>query len=115
VIGERAPPIDQVGVLIFDNSHQWAVPVAPRRDRTLIKRLIAGIVDADGGHADRAPDPGPRPKPGAFRPRQGAYKHIVLRPTAKSPTEGELGQLACARRMRSRSMSQSRQSAWARM
>src|SRR5215471_18216284 len=41
-------PVDQVGVLIFDNSFQWAVPVRKAEDRTLIKRLIAGITP-DGG------------------------------------------------------------------
>ena len=41
-------PIDQVGVLIFDNSFQWAVPLRRAEDRSLIKRLIAGITP-DGG------------------------------------------------------------------
>ena len=37
-----------VGVLIFDNSFQWAVPMRRAEDRTLIKRLISGITP-DGG------------------------------------------------------------------
>jgi len=41
-------PIDLVGVLIFDNSFEWAVPVRRAEDRPLIKRLIAGITP-DGG------------------------------------------------------------------
>ena len=41
-------PIDQVGVLIFDNSFQWAVPLRRAEDRPLIKRLISGITP-DGG------------------------------------------------------------------
>jgi Mg-chelatase subunit ChlD len=41
-------PIDLVGVLIFDNSNQWAVPIRRAEDRPLIKRLIAGITP-DGG------------------------------------------------------------------
>ncbi len=41
-------PIDMVGVLIFDNSFQWAVPMRRAEDRTLIKRLISGITP-DGG------------------------------------------------------------------
>ncbi len=67
-------PIDQVGVLIFDNSHQWAVPVRRAEDRTLIKRLIAGIT----------PDGGTQIAPAlaeAYRRIQtvtGAYRHIVL-------------------------------------
>jgi uncharacterized membrane protein len=71
---ENLRPIDQVGVLIFDNSHQWAVPVRRAEDRTLIKRLIAGIV-ADGG-TQIAPALAE-----AYRrilAAQGAYKHIVL-------------------------------------
>ncbi|MGD1072908.1 MAG: VWA domain-containing protein [Bryobacteraceae bacterium] len=39
---------DYVGVLIFDNSFQWAVPVRKAEDKALIKRLIAGITP-DGG------------------------------------------------------------------
>jgi hypothetical protein len=41
-------PIDLVGVLIFDNSFQWAVPIRRADDVESIKRLISGIV-ADGG------------------------------------------------------------------
>src|SRR5262249_37539271 len=41
-------PIDTVGVLIFDNSFQWAVPIRKAEDRAAIKRLIAGITP-DGG------------------------------------------------------------------
>ena len=41
-------PIDMVGVLIFDNSFQWAVPLRRAEDRPLIKRLISGITP-DGG------------------------------------------------------------------
>ncbi|MCC6861313.1 MAG: VWA domain-containing protein [Bryobacterales bacterium] len=41
-------PIDLVGVLIFDNSFQWAVPIRRAEDRSLIKRLVAGVM-ADGG------------------------------------------------------------------
>ncbi len=45
---ENLRPIDSVGVLIFDNSFQWAVPIRKAEDRTTIKRLIAGITP-DGG------------------------------------------------------------------
>ena len=45
---ENLRPIDMVGVLIFDNSFQWAVPIRRAEDRTLIKRLISGITP-DGG------------------------------------------------------------------
>src|SRR5580658_8933339 len=67
-------PIDLVGVLIFDNSFQWAVPLRRAEDRTLIKRLISGIT----------PDGGTQISPAlneAFRrilPSNATYKHIVL-------------------------------------
>jgi uncharacterized membrane protein len=67
-------PIDMVGVLIFDNSFQWAVPLRRAEDRTLIKRLISGIT----------PDGGTQIAPAlneAFRkilPSNATYKHIVL-------------------------------------
>ncbi len=67
-------PIDMVGVLIFDNSFQWAVPIRRAEDKTLIKRLVAGIT----------PDGGTQIAPAlseSFRKiltAQGTYKHIVL-------------------------------------
>ena len=67
-------PIDLVGVLIFDNSFQWAVPIRKAEDRTLIKRLISGIV----------PDGGTQIAPAlaeAYRkvlPSRATFKHIVL-------------------------------------
>ncbi len=45
---ENLRPIDLVGVLIFDNSFQWAVPIRRATDRETIKRLVAGITP-DGG------------------------------------------------------------------
>src|SRR5260370_1536646 len=45
---ENLRSIDTVGVLIFDNSFQWAVPIRRAEDKSMIKRLIAGIVP-DGG------------------------------------------------------------------
>ncbi len=67
-------PIDQVGVLIFDNSFQWAVPMRRAEDKSMIKRLISGIV----------PDGGTQIAPAlaeAYRkvlPSRGTFKHIVL-------------------------------------
>lgn len=67
-------PVDQVGVLIFDNSFQWAVPMRRAEDRSLIKRLVAGIT----------PDGGTQIAPAlseAFRKisaANGTFKHIVL-------------------------------------
>ncbi len=71
---ENLRPIDHVGILIFDNSHQWAVPLRRAEDKTMIKRLIAGITP-DGG-TQIAPALGE-----SFRRMVtaiGAYKHIVL-------------------------------------
>ena len=67
-------PVDQIGVLIFDNSFQWAVPIRRAEDRSLIKRLVAGIT----------PDGGTQIAPAlseAYRrliPVRATYKHIVL-------------------------------------
>ena len=67
-------PIDTVGVLIFDNSFQWAVPIRKAEDRAAIKRLIAGIT----------PDGGTQIAPAlteAYQrilPQTAVYKHIVL-------------------------------------
>jgi Mg-chelatase subunit ChlD len=71
---ENLRAIDQVGVLIFDNSFQWAVPIRKAEDRQLMKRLIAGIT----------PDGGTQIAPAlaeAYRkivPVHATFKHIVL-------------------------------------
>jgi uncharacterized membrane protein len=67
-------PIDSVGVLIFDNSFQWTVPIRRATDRSTIKRLVSGIT----------PDGGTQIAPAlteAYRkilPTNAIYKHIVL-------------------------------------
>jgi uncharacterized membrane protein len=67
-------PVDLVGVLIFDNSFQWAVPIRKAEDRALIERLVAGIT----------PDGGTQIAPAlteAYRkalPVRATFKHIVL-------------------------------------
>ncbi|HEX5227301.1 MAG TPA: VWA domain-containing protein, partial [Bryobacteraceae bacterium] len=67
-------PIDLVGVLIFDNSFQWDVPLRRAEDKVLIKRLISGII----------PDGGTQIAPAlaeAYRkilPSHATFKHIVL-------------------------------------
>ncbi|MGD0772994.1 MAG: VWA domain-containing protein [Candidatus Solibacter sp.] len=71
---ENLRPIDSVGVLIFDNSFQWAVPIRKAEDRAFIKKLIAGIT----------PDGGTQIAPAlteAYQrilPQPAMYKHIVL-------------------------------------
>ena len=71
---ENLRPIDSVGVLIFDNSFQWAVPIRKAEDRATIKKLISGIT----------PDGGTQIAPAlteAYQrilPQTAMYKHIVL-------------------------------------
>src|SRR5258708_6910423 len=71
---ENLRPIDSVGVLIFDNSFQWAVPIRRAEDRATIKKLISGIT----------PDGGTQIAPAlaeAYRrvlPSRATFKHIVL-------------------------------------
>jgi Ca-activated chloride channel family protein len=55
---ENLRPVDQVGVLIFDNSFQWSVPLRRADDRTSIKRLISGITPMV---APRLRPPSPKP------------------------------------------------------
>lgn len=71
---ENLKPVDYVGVLIFDNSHQWAVPIRRAEDRTLIKRLIAGITPDGGTQIAPALSEGYK----RALPAQGVYKHVVL-------------------------------------
>lgn len=67
-------PIDQVGVLSFDNTFEWAIPVRKADDKTLLTRIIAGI----------RPDGGTQIAPAlqealtAMKRVQAASRHIVL-------------------------------------
>ena len=71
---ENLRPIDTVGVLIFDNSFQWAVPMRRAEDRAMIKRLVSGIT----------PDGGTQIAPALSEayhkilPLHTVYKHVVL-------------------------------------
>jgi uncharacterized membrane protein len=71
---ENLRPIDTVGVLIFDNSFEWAVTMRRAEDRAQIKKMIAGI----------RPDGGTQIAPAlteAYQrvlPTTAAYKHVVL-------------------------------------
>ena len=71
---ENLRPIDSVGVLIFDNSFQWAVPVRKAEDRGMIKRLISGITPDGGTQIAPALTEAYR----KIQPLRTAYKHIVL-------------------------------------
>jgi Ca-activated chloride channel homolog len=66
--------IDLVGVLIFDNSFQWAVPIRKAEDRALIKRLVAGVTPDGGTQIAPALAEAYR----KVRPVTATYKHIVL-------------------------------------
>ncbi len=71
---ENLRPEDQVGVLIFDNSFQWTVPIRKADDKPLLKRLIAGI-NPDGGTQI------PAALTEAYKkilPLTATFKHIVL-------------------------------------
>lgn len=71
---ENLRPIDQVGVLIFDNSFEWAVPIRRAEDKTTIKRLISGITPDGGTQIAPALAEAYR----RIRPGNATYKHIVL-------------------------------------
>jgi uncharacterized membrane protein len=67
-------PTDFIGVLMFDNSYRWAVPMRRANDKARINRSIAGIM----------PDGGTQIAPAlaeAYRKvlaAKAAHKHIVL-------------------------------------
>ena len=71
---KKLQPTDQVGVLVFDNSFLWAVPLAPNSDPQTVQRLIAGII-ADGGTQIA---PALREAFQQIRTATAAYKHILL-------------------------------------
>jgi uncharacterized membrane protein len=71
---ENLRPVDMVGVLIFDNSFQWTVPIRRAVDRATIKRLVSGITP-DGG-TQIAPALAEAYK--RIVPANAVYKHIVL-------------------------------------
>ena len=71
---ENLRPIDSVGVLIFDNTYEWAVPIRKATDRAFIKRLIAGIQPEGGTQIA----PALREAYMRVLPEEAIYKHIVL-------------------------------------
>ena len=72
---ENLRPIDMVGVLIFDNSFQWAVPIRKAEDRAADQAADLGH-HSRWRHADRAR--ADRGLPARSCRRQATYKHIVL-------------------------------------
>lgn len=67
-------PQDFVGVLVFDNSHQWAVPIRKAEAKSLIKRLVSGIMPDGGTQIAPALEEGYR----KVLPLKASFKHIVL-------------------------------------
>ncbi len=82
-------PVDRVGVLVFDNSFQWAIPIRDNDEAPLLKRLIAGII-ADGGTQIA---PALHEAYRQIRPQNAVYKHILLLTDGISE-EGDSIQLA---------------------
>jgi len=71
---ENLRPIDQVGVLVFDNSFQWTVPLRNNDDPEGTKELISSII-ADGG-TQIAPALNEAFR--HIRPAKAAYRHMLL-------------------------------------
>ena len=71
---ENLRPIDLVGVLMFDNSFHWAVPIRRAEEKNLIKRVIAGIMPDGGTQIAPALQEGYR----RILPVNAIYKHMVL-------------------------------------
>jgi Ca-activated chloride channel family protein len=67
-------PVDKVGVLIFDNSFRWAVPIRNADDRSAIMSRIAGI-NADGGTQIA---PALTEAYQRILPTEATYRHILL-------------------------------------
>ncbi len=71
---ENLRDIDQVGVLVFDNSFQWTAPLRRNVRPEETKRLIGGII-ADGGTQIA---PALREAFRNIQPSKAIYKHILL-------------------------------------
>ncbi len=93
---ENLRPIDSVGVLIFDNTYEWAVPMRKATDRALIKRMIAGIQPEGGTQIA----PALREAYMRILPEDAVYKHIVLLTDGISEEGDSMTTAAEARRNR---------------
>ena len=71
---ENLRPIDQVGVLVFDNSFEWVVTLQKNENPAATKELISSII-ADGGTQIA---PALTEAFEKIRPSDAAYKHILL-------------------------------------
>jgi Ca-activated chloride channel homolog len=93
---ENLRPIDSVGVLIFDNTYEWAVPIRKATDRNTIKRLISGIQPEGGTQIA----PALREAYQRIIPEQAVYKHIVLLTDGISEEGDSMNTAADAKRNR---------------
>ena len=93
---ENLRPIDSVGVLIFDNTYEWAVPIRKATDRAYIQRLIAGI-EPEGGTQIA---PALREAYQRILPEDAVYKHIVLLTDGISEEGDSMTTAALAKRNR---------------
>lgn len=66
--------IDMVGVLVFDNTFEWAIPIRRAEDKTLLRRLISGITPDGGTQIPPALEEAYK----RILPITATYKHIVL-------------------------------------
>ena len=72
---ENLRPQDSIGVLIFDNTHQWAVPIRRAEDRNTIKRIVSGITPDGGTQIAPALAEGYRR---IAQMQNFTYRHVVL-------------------------------------
>ena len=86
---ENLRPVDNVGVLAFDNSFQWSFPIRKNDDPDMLKQLISGII-ADGG-TQIAPALNEAYR--QIKPQEAVYRHILLLTDGISE-EGDSIQLA---------------------
>ena len=71
---ENLRPIDLVGVLVFDNSFQWTVPLRKNDDPEAIKQLITSIIADGGTQIAPALNEGFQ----RIQPAKAAYRHMLL-------------------------------------
>ena len=71
---ENLRPIDQVGVLVFDNSFQWTVPLRRNDNPEATKELISSIIADGGTQIAPALNEGFR----HIQPAKAAYRHMLL-------------------------------------
>lgn len=64
---------DEIGVVVFDTSASWAVPMRPASDDAAIRQLVAAIDEGGGTFMD----PGLRLIHGGLKASQASIKHVI--------------------------------------